>query len=175
MEGTGKTEGTSNGRVAAIACFGLALACVAVRPMIAARWPELALVPFAAAGGVAIVGIALLLRGLFASRAKPAPDTPDETVQIAPYAPEMSDGSDGVEAVRVALTPVAEAGSPTRGTAPLFVVGEETPAPQARTMSRQRVAKQRLGSEWSSDLQLSRRAQARLEADPFVQRLSRLG
>ncbi|MDV7142170.1 hypothetical protein R3X27_05705 [Tropicimonas sp. TH_r6] len=170
MDETAKIERKSNGRVAAFACFGLALACVVARASLGARKPDIALLPLTAAGILACLGLFLLLRGVFAGRTRSKSDEPEATVQIAPYSPEMSDGSDGAEAVQAVLAPLSKIGEPAEceasRTAPR--------APRGRAVSRKRVAAQRLGSEWSNDLQLSPRAQARLEADPFVQRLARL-
>lgn len=170
-DGTGKTERKASGRIAAIACFGLAAASVGARATVQSSWPDLALLPIAGAGLFASAGFTLLVRSMVVGRKETDPEPVEATVQISSYSPEMVDGSDGAEAVRAVLAPVAEAEADDSA----HLAEAAARVASGRALSPDRVSARRLGAEWAHNLRLSRREQARLEADPFVQRLARLG
>lgn len=180
-------------RSVAIPMIGIGAASCSSIEMVQARWPDLAALPGAVGSVCALLGVLLLFRSqLAAARAEKA--RKEACVRISPYIPEMVDGSNGAEMLKIAMAPLPQtivarahavlkpisqaAHDPVDGVSPFFT-GETARAMRVPKRGRADasatlISALRLGSEWSSDLQLNGRAQARLESDPFVQRLGRL-
>lgn len=186
-------EKRSAGRAIAIPMIGLGAACCCAIEVVSSRWPEYAVLPGAAGSILALCGLVLLFRSqLQAARAEA--EKRADCIRISPYIPQMADGSNGAEFLKVVLAPAPEpiqmrprrerpalALAHSADAAHLEQLGsDEDSAAERDRVERSRAAIElvsslRLGTEWSRDLQLSRRAEARLDSDPFVQRLARLG
>ena len=169
------------GRRFAVPMIGLGAVFCASVEFVQVRWPDLAALPGAVGALSAVLGVLLLFRSQ--ERARNETET---CIRISPYVPEMADGSNGAEKLKVVLTP-----SPQPVIAANF---KREPVPddtnEAPKMAQPRdgtseilqcqksgrvVTALRIGTDWVQDVHLSGPAQARLEADPFVQRLARLG
>ncbi len=138
------------------------------------------MLPGAAGTLCAMVGVLLLIRSRIKAT-KSVRSNPDGFIRIAPYVPEMVDGSNGAEWLKLVLTPAPRpviaasfSRKPQRSELDQSQPQEETPDTPAKKGSGEVVTAFRIGPEWAKDVHLSNRAQARLEADPFVQRLARL-
>ncbi|SDJ60138.1 hypothetical protein [Aliiruegeria lutimaris] len=175
------------GRRMAVPMIGLGAACCSSVEFVKLNWPDLAAFPGAAGSICAMLGVLLLFRSQLRA-AKAARANRDGCIRISPYVPEMADGSNGAETLKIILTPspqvvVSTAFSidaphapETQEQGPAEETKPERPFAHAkRLVSRPLATAQEIGAEWSQDVQLSGRAQERLEADPFVRRLARLG
>lgn len=190
---TRKENHRSIGRSLAIPMIAIGAACCASIELVQGHWPEIAAVPGTAGSVAALLGLLLLFRSQLREKREERAQK-EECVRISPYVPEMVDGSNGAEVLKVVLEPVPQTvrqrPRQTRteplqslpantGTAPFFVSTGTDPVrsgrQQRKRTSATMIAALRFGSEWTRDVQLSRRAMARLESDPFVQRLARLG
>ncbi|PRY23709.1 hypothetical protein CLV78_104201 [Aliiruegeria haliotis] len=183
-------------RVAAIPLIGFGAILCGSMEYVQNNLPEFAALPGLLGSGSALLGVLLLFHSQSA-QARDARRQQGACIRIAPYVPEMTDGSDGTSALLAALAPVkpsrvesagATTQRPSRQAADAIRRIRLQAAPKARLHvvgdpeTRRRMSSGRaalcsalkLGGEWSRDLKLSRRAEARLAADPFVQRLARL-
>ncbi|RYH08631.1 hypothetical protein [Tropicimonas sp. IMCC6043] len=176
-------------RSAAIVMIGLGAACCCSIDYVQTRWPDLAAYPALAGCTTALLGLLLLFRSQRRASRKKAASAQD-CIRISPYRPEMADGSDGAEVLQLVLTPVARPAplaprhsrrkaARTASLTPFFEPRdtrlENAAVAGVRSASATLISALRFGQEWSRDLELSSRALARLERDPFVQRLARLG
>lgn len=179
-------------RSVAIAMIALGSACCGSIEFVATRWPDLAAIPGAAGSMSALLGLLLLFREQQRGR-RAAEARATDCIRISPYRPEMADGSDGMEMLKLVLMPASSqvplqprhrrttAARPApkaraASLTPFFAAHDvrlEHSAPQGASATL--FSALRLGQEWARDLELSGRARAQLERDPFVQRLARLG
>lgn len=184
-----------SGRILAIGMIGLGAACCCSIELFQRYMPDLAAIPGLVGALLALGGLLLLFR-CQVKQARFEAARKRECLRLAPYLPEMLDGSNGAVALSVALAPADAA-----AVEPAICTGAKTPVRRRQPLMRSHAnqngatvtlfneahqprrntgapaafyAALRLGGEWTQDLDLSPRAQARLEADPFVQRLARL-
>ncbi|WP_068109266.1 hypothetical protein [Tropicimonas marinistellae] len=182
-------------RMVAIPMIGLGAASCATIDMVHRHMPEFSAVPGIAGSVLAMVGLMLLMR----CQVRQARDEAARRLRcqrISYYVPVMADGSSCSDALTAALVPAGvSTGAPTRrrsvsaarmakreqdrrtkcagASVTLFRHGPESTerAVGAKTAV---TAAMRFGGEWTKDLDLSPRASAQLEADPFVKRLARM-
>ena len=172
-------------RAAAIPMIGLGAAICGSVEFVQSRWPEFVALPGAVGSACALLGVLLLFRAqMQAARAEKARKS--DCIRISPYVPEMADGTSGAEMLKVVLAPSPRPAHMTEAFAtdrPLDMQAgpvharhpEQRPAEsRRRRASATLITALRFGNEWSRDVNLSGRALARLESDPFVQRLGRL-
>ncbi|NDR59401.1 hypothetical protein [Aliiruegeria sabulilitoris] len=175
------------GRRLAVPMIGLGAACCSSVEFVKLNWPDLVALPGAVGSICAMLGVLLLFRSQLRA-AKAVRANRAGCIRISPYVPEMADGTNGAETLKIVLTPspklVVSTAVPDDGSQSAETREQETAenapcklpfAKGRRVVSRPLAAAQRFGSEWAQDVKLSGRAQERLEADPFVRRLARLG
>ncbi len=179
------------GRTAAIPMIGLGAACCCSIEIVQNRFPDFAAVPGTAGAVLALVGVVMLFR-CQVRQAREQDALKKACVRIAPYVPETTDGSQGAEILKIVLTPAGASPVANAMETPILRRHTQAKPSPSRTNTTEtplhagrpdhrfatpatlyKVLK--LGNGGTRDVDLSRRALARLEADPFVRRLSRLG